>query len=70
MNFIRISIVSLSQKSLKILKMLSAMKLLGYHLTLSICSDTLQPLVTLKSELYKPESPKATKKSSDNIYYV
>ena len=50
--------------------MLSAMKLLGYHLTLSICSDTLQPLVTLKSELYKPESPKATKKSSDNIYYV
>ena len=50
--------------------MLSAMKLLGYHLTLSICSGTLQPLVTLKSELYKPESPKATKKSSDNLYHV
>ena len=50
--------------------MLSTMKLQRYHLTLSICSGTSQPLVTLKSQLYKPESPKTTKKSSDNIYYV
>lgn len=46
--------------------MLSVTKLLRHHLTLSICSGTLQLFIALNLN-YKPESLKVTKKPPDNI---
>lgn len=41
-------------------------KLLRHHLTLSICSGTLQLFIALNLD-YKPELLKVTKKPPDNI---
>ena len=51
--------------------MLSIMILLGYYLILSVCSGTLQPLITLnKSKPYTPELPKVNKKPQGKKCYV
>ena len=47
--------------------MLLTMKLLGYHLTLSICSDTLQPLIALNLS-YKNQNHLKLKKNFQICY--
>ena len=50
--------------------MLSMMKLLGYYLTLNICSDAIVNLDNITPKLYKTEFYKLTKKYPYNISHA